>query len=113
VNELQSMLQAQRRRTTLRNPEVEELIATLLYYFAPTARLCEHLVWGPPMADTTMRRGFPYADAAGNRVVGTCLRAGIAARWADSGWPSRERTAADGLVEPAGAAGPARRRSGY
>jgi len=42
------MLQAQRRRTTLRNPEVEELIATLLYYFAPTARLCEHLVRGRP-----------------------------------------------------------------
>ena len=43
VMELQAMLQAQRRKT-VRNPDIEELIASLLYYFAPVARLIEHIV---------------------------------------------------------------------
>jgi hypothetical protein len=49
VAELQAMLHLQRRKT-VRNPEVEELIATLLYYFAPVARIVEHIVGHAPAA---------------------------------------------------------------
>ena len=37
------MLQAQRRKT-VRNAEVEDLVASLLYHFAPVARAIEHTV---------------------------------------------------------------------
>ena len=43
MTELQEMLQAQRRKT-VRNAEVEDLVASLLYHFAPVARAIEHTV---------------------------------------------------------------------